>query len=233
MINCLAGEAMDQIQQYVKADRVDLVNVEALIEILEEAFGNPNCMAKAEAKLCSLQQGSHKFTSYYAEFQCYASEVKWNETAKLSALRRGLTYRLRNDLVMIDKEPETIAAFVALCNKLDTKCRALQGNSRSHDPRPQAPKHTPQATPGSTAESATTSSRTAPGPMDLSANRRCLLLEERARRLAKGRCYRCGRMGHMAQACPLGQQKKPMRAAEAVIVLAQPEAPQLLEQQHF
>ena len=43
-------------------------------------------------------------------------------------------YCLQNDLVMIDKEPETIAAFVALFNKLDTKRRALQGNFRSHDP---------------------------------------------------------------------------------------------------
>ena len=70
------------------------------------------------------------------EFQRYTSEVKWDETAKLSVLRRGLTYRLQNDLVMVDKEPEAIAALVALCNKLDTKCRTLQGNSRSHDPRP-------------------------------------------------------------------------------------------------
>ena len=46
---------MDQVQQYVKADRVDLENVEALIDILEEAFGNPNHVAEAEAKLCSLQ----------------------------------------------------------------------------------------------------------------------------------------------------------------------------------
>ena len=53
-IHCLAGEAMDQVQQYVKADCVDLENMEALIDILEEAFGNPNCVAEAEAKLCSL-----------------------------------------------------------------------------------------------------------------------------------------------------------------------------------
>ena len=45
--------------------------------------------------------------------------------AKLSALRRGLVYRLQNDLVTVDKELETIVAFVALCNKLDTKCHAL------------------------------------------------------------------------------------------------------------
>ena len=69
--------------------------------------------------------------------------------------------------------------------------------------------------------------------MDLSANRHRLSPEERARRLAEGRCYHCGGMGNMARACPLGQQQKPMRAAEAVVVPAQPEAPQLQEQQHF
>ena len=46
---------MDQVQQYVEADHVDLENVEALIDILAEVFGNPNRVAEAEAKLCSLQ----------------------------------------------------------------------------------------------------------------------------------------------------------------------------------
>ena len=32
-INCLSGEAMDQVPQYVKADHVDLENVEVLINI--------------------------------------------------------------------------------------------------------------------------------------------------------------------------------------------------------
>ena len=163
-------------------------------------------MAEAEAKLCSLQQSNPEFISYYAKFQRYASEVKWDKMAKLSTLRRGLTYHLQNDLVTIDKEPETIAAFIALYNKLDTKRRALQGNSYSHDPHSQAPKHTLQATSGSATESATTSFRTALGPMDLSANRCHLSLEERACHLAEGHCYHCGGMGYMAWACPFGQQ---------------------------
>ena len=153
--------------------------------------------------------------------------------AKLSMLRRGLAYRLQNDLVTVDQELETIAAFIALYNKLDTKCHALQGNSHSHDPRSQALKHTLQATPGSATETAATSSRTALGPIDLSANRCRLSPEERAHRLAEDRCYHCGRMGHMARACPLSPQQKPMRAAEAIMTLAQPEALQPQEQQHF
>ena len=51
--------------------------------------------------------------------------MKWDKIAKLSTLRSELTYRLQNDLVMVDKKPKTIVAFVALRNKLDTKYRAL------------------------------------------------------------------------------------------------------------
>ena len=144
--------------------------------------------------------------------------------AELSVLRRGLMYHLQNDLVMVDKEPETIAALVALCNKLDTKYHALPSNSRSHDLHSQVPKYTPQATPVSTIESSTISSGTVLEPMDLSTNRRHLSPEERACRLAGGCCYHCSRIGHMSQACPLGQQQKPMRVAEAIVVSAQPEA---------
>ena len=52
--------------------------------------------------------------------------------------------------------------------------------------------------------------------MDLSANRQRVSPEERARRLAEGRCYRCGGLGHFSVQCPLGnsRQSRPLRAAE-------------------
>ena len=46
---------MDQVQQYVKVDYIDLENVIALIDILEEPFRNPNHLAEAKTKLRSLQ----------------------------------------------------------------------------------------------------------------------------------------------------------------------------------
>ena len=57
--------------------------------------------------------------------------------AKLSMLRRGLTYRLQNDLVTIDKEPETIVVFVALWNKLDTSAKK-KGRPDAHAKCPDA-----------------------------------------------------------------------------------------------
>ena len=75
-VNCLIGDAMDQIRPYVKDERVDVANLAALIEILETAFGNPNRVEEAESKLSSIQQGTRDFALYYAEFQRYAADVQ-------------------------------------------------------------------------------------------------------------------------------------------------------------
>ena len=73
-INCLTGDAMDQVQSYVENDKVNLANLAALITILDTAFGNPNRVAEAESKLSTLQQ-AREFALYYTEFQCYAADV--------------------------------------------------------------------------------------------------------------------------------------------------------------
>ena len=47
---------MDQVQAYVENDRINLANLAALtITVLDTAFGNPNRVAKAEAKLSVIQ----------------------------------------------------------------------------------------------------------------------------------------------------------------------------------
>ena len=66
---------MDQAQAYVTDDRVNLVDLGALITILDNAFGNLNRVAEVEMKLCTIEQGSRDFAGYYAEFQRYAVEV--------------------------------------------------------------------------------------------------------------------------------------------------------------
>ena len=114
---------MDQVQSYVENDKVNLVNLAALIAILDTAFGNPNRVAEAESKLSTLQQGAREFALYYAKFQRYAADVQWDEVAKLAALRRGLSYKLKNDLVMAATDPATVADLVMLCNRLNMRCR--------------------------------------------------------------------------------------------------------------
>ena len=202
------------MQSYVENDKVNLSNLAALIAILDTAFGNPNRVAEAESKLSTLQQGTREFALYYAEFQRYAADVKWDEVAKLSALRRGLSCKLKNDLVTAATDPATVAELVTLCNHLDMRRRTLQNESRTPHPNT-----TPCTGATASATMASTSSCTAPGPMDLSANRPRLTAEERAKRMAEGRCYRCGGVRHMVRQCPLGQaqgHKQPIQAAATV-----------------
>lgn len=221
-INCLTGDALHQVQSYVRNGTVDLETLADLITILDTAFGNPNRLAEAEAKLATIQQDGRDFSSYYAEFQRYAIDVNWDESSRLAALKRGLAYRLKNDLVTITEEPRTFVDFATLCNRLDMRRRALQSESQSSRPiaaRPPPRTTPPMRTPPATVASGpSTQSGTHPGPMDLSANRRRLSPEERARRMSEGRCYRCGGLGHLSRDCVLSHRRSPatpIHAAEA------------------
>ena len=125
---------MDQVQAYVENDKVNLEDLAVLIKVLDTAFSNPNRVAEAESKLSSIQQEAREFVLYYAEVQHYATDIQWGEVAKLAALRKGLSYRLKNDLVTAATDPATVADLVTLCNRLDMRRRALQNESTCTPP---------------------------------------------------------------------------------------------------
>lgn len=233
-VSVLDGPALDQLIPHVKNETVDLTNLQALIDILEAAFGDPDKQGTAARKLSSLRQAGRDFATYYAEFSKYAAELDWNEPAKLAALKSGLSYELKQDLIPLEDEPETITALVKICQKLDNRRRALQfeirkpSSSNTTAPRTttstfntfsKAP--TPTVNSSNSANStkpASTATGTHPGPMDLSSNRKKLSPEERVRRILEGLCLYCGGVGHMAKDCPLAKEKenqKKMRLHEA------------------
>jgi len=122
-VNCLTGNALDQARMYVQNDRVNLNNLAEFINIMETAFGNPNRVAEAEYKLRTISQGPREFSNYIAEFQRYASEVTWGEPALLAALKAGLSNDIQKSLITIPEEPVTMAGWIAVCNRLDTRIR--------------------------------------------------------------------------------------------------------------
>ena len=233
-VSLLEDCALDQITPHIEDDRIDLDDLAELIGILETTFGDPDRVAIAERKLRSLRQANWDFSTYYAEFIRYAADTNWNEAAKRLQLEEGLCHELKNDLIVRD-ESELFADFVTLLQKLDQKRRRLtasaQGRKAASTTQTASATHThtstgaytyahsythtPTAT--KTTATATTASGVHPGPMNLSAGRKKLTPEERARRLAEGRCLYCSGVGHVARDCP-NAHRHPLRAAEGALV---------------
>src|SRR5207302_6096037 len=67
----LRGSALDQVLPYVRNNRVDLANLDALTTILETAFGDPNQRRNADRKLHTLRLGTRDFAPTYAVFLCH------------------------------------------------------------------------------------------------------------------------------------------------------------------
>jgi hypothetical protein len=43
------------------------------------AFGDPDFVVTVEQELEVLNQTNYNFFTYYAEFQCYAMDIQWND----------------------------------------------------------------------------------------------------------------------------------------------------------
>jgi len=217
--NRLQGRAQAQVLPFIKGETIELKDAEDIIRILQNAFGDPDPVATACAKLANLKQGKKEFNTYFAEFQMLVSKLNWNEDAKLDALREGMSHNLHRLLLGRTKKL-TFDELVVLCQETDTESRAIhlsegrsyhQRNSQGHT-HPRAPATTTIRNPPQNG----TGQAPHPDAMDLSVTggRGKNPEEERAARLREGRYFYCGGVGHMARHCP-NKTKNPFRAASA------------------
>jgi hypothetical protein len=93
--NRLGGRAQAQILPFVTNGTFRLNDLDDIIRILENAFGDPDPAATARSKLHSLKQGKKEFTGYFAEFQMLVSKLNWGDKAKLDTLKEGVSIELR------------------------------------------------------------------------------------------------------------------------------------------
>jgi hypothetical protein len=203
--NRLEGRAQAQILPYIAAGATfRLTDVEDIIRILNNAFGDPDPIATARSKLHNLKQGKKEFTTYFAEFQTLVSKLDWNERAKIDALKEGLSIEIRRQLLGKTRSL-SFDALVALCQELDSEMRALQMSEGKQGYQPPRPTNQPRNPPAAIQTQPTV---TLPEPMDLSGTRR-VSAQERAARQREGRCFYCGETGHRLAECP----NKPIHVA--------------------
>jgi hypothetical protein len=65
-----------QVEAYITDRGINLTDVLALIIVLEMAFRDPDHVAIVEQKLEALKQTNYDFSTYYAEFQRYATDIQ-------------------------------------------------------------------------------------------------------------------------------------------------------------
>jgi hypothetical protein len=65
-----------QVKAYITDNGINLTDVPALITVLEIVFGDPDRVVTAEQKWEALKQTNCDFSTYYAEFQCYATDIQ-------------------------------------------------------------------------------------------------------------------------------------------------------------
>lgn len=174
---------------------------------LKNAYDDPDAKATAERKIRNLKQGTKDCSMYVAEFMTYASLLSFDDCTKIYMFTNGAHQDLKIALSYQADPPEQWDDFVQLCIKLDNHARMLRSNRQQTPAAPWAPR--PGRTP-----SASTSTGTAAGPIDLSQvnqtpqKRGPISPELRNYHDDNGLCHYCGGTGHWASNCPLSQRTK-------------------------
>ena len=143
-----------------------MASVTKLLKVLEIAFGDPDRESTAERKLEVLKQANHEFSLYYAEFQHYTAVVQWNESAKRTALTRGLSTEIKDALVLTSDIPSKFSEYATFLQRLENRIKARKAEKGGRPtPRTTAlARSTPSQTPVTPA--APVSSRTT-DPMEI------------------------------------------------------------------
>jgi hypothetical protein len=194
----------------------------ALLQLLEAAGGDPGRIATTKRKLQDIKQKKSEFSQYYAEFQVIAADLDWNPSALRNALRVGLSEEMKDSFIHTDM-PDDLPAFVTLCQKRDNQIRqrkaekAAQYKWTSSTGSPSAPRAPASPKAPEAAPAGTVAGYTGPAPMDLSAGRRKISDEERAKRFADGRCLYCGGFNHRAVDCAVRKKARPFKAEGAEV----------------
>jgi hypothetical protein len=163
-----------------------------------------------------IKQTNREFSLYYAEFQVIAADLHWNPSALRDALRGGLSEELKDSFIHTDML-EDLPAFVTLCQKRDNQIRQRKAEKAAqHKWTPSVGSPSASRAP-ETAPAGTVAGYTGPAPMDLSAGRRRISDEERAKRFADGRCLYCGGFNHRAVDCAVRKKARPFKAAGAEV----------------
>jgi len=213
---------LGQILPHVQEDRIiGLEDLPAFIQLLDTAFGDTDRVATAAQKMGEIQHKNAVCSQYYAEFHVIPADFDWNHSALRNASSMGLSEEIQDSFTyrdLPDELPPVLSVWKKQYNRIQQR-RAEKaapttggGTCFPTAPRPLAPLKDPAGAPGGSA-----AGYTGPAPMDPSAGRRRISVEERAKRFTDGRCLNCGRLNHRVEECAARKKAQTFKAAGAEV----------------
>jgi len=191
-------------------DAADLVeplqpnSVQSLVVLLEATYGDPNRQATAQRKINHMTQEKKSFPVYFSEFNRYARETGWNDSALINSLVESLSPELKTSLIGVDL-PGALDACANVINKRYNDILRLT-------PKP-APRYN-TTTPRTSTKSSSQPKH--PDAMDIDSGTleyAPLGSPERERRIKLGLCFKCGSKAHISRYCSVPMPQRDLRTA--------------------
>jgi len=125
-VNRLSGVALCLISGYVSENtgRIQLQSLNTLLNLLRQAFDDPDRTHTTNREIQKLKQKSVTFAAYFAEFGRIMGDLNWNEEAQREQLYEGLTDEIKDALVTSRLRSDSLGHLIQICRELDNRIRA-------------------------------------------------------------------------------------------------------------
>jgi hypothetical protein len=196
--------AMPILQALDEGRSHDLLhNYEAFRRALVAVYGEIDRRGNAEDRLANIRQ-TGAVANYISTFNEHAAQVEWNEPSLVARFRAGLKDDLLDSIATAETQPRTLQEWMSMASRIDDRLWTRQQHRR--------PTGSTSAPREYAARSRPPSMSTGPTPMELDATYTAstALAKTAADRLEyqrQGRCWGCGKMGHIRSRCPTNPSK--------------------------
>ena len=125
-ITRVTDKAKDQVLLYCISNTVDLADLSAFEELMQNFFGDPDWQGTAQTTIQRLHQWNQDFSTYLAEFNRHVEYIKWNEEAKKSALLAEISDKLCQLLITVNTTTLNLRSLTHILQTIDNCHQAVQ-----------------------------------------------------------------------------------------------------------
>ncbi|GIZ39392.1 hypothetical protein CKM354_000277800 [Cercospora kikuchii] len=190
----LSGIPYSQILPYIKDGICQLPDYQNVLQILDNAYGDPNRVNNARADLFRFRQTNKDFAAFFAEFQRLGLEAEMTEESLSTLLEQAVSNEIKQMLVHSPPPTREYLKLAAHLQDLENRRRYYNQTPAIPNPRTLRPT-TPPAARNEKTYAAAIKERS-PDPMDLDRFKRNQRTDKET-----GNCFRCHKPGHQVKHC--------------------------------